>query len=72
MVVSLVTGTADFAVAGSEARLHGGTNGAIRTTTNGALATGDGALFDRGSSVSFRNTGDSPAVLLFVAVTPPD
>jgi predicted ester cyclase len=66
------SGTLDFAMSDGTVWVRTGSNGASRDRAAGSLQAGDGALLPPDATFSLRNSGDAPAVVLVVAITPND
>jgi hypothetical protein len=70
LLLSVETGSADYAATNGAAWVRNGTNGASQEMTTGLLAAGDGALLSAGVAITFRNTGDVPAVVWLLTLVP--
>lgn len=69
LLLLVESGTLDFALPTGTAWVRSGANGASTNRAAGSLQAGDGALLAPGATVSLRESGDAPAVVLIVAVT---
>jgi hypothetical protein len=70
LLVGVDTGAVEFAMDDGRLWMHDGKTGARRGATAGTLATGDGALISANDAITFRNMGNSPAIITLVAIVP--
>jgi predicted SnoaL-like aldol condensation-catalyzing enzyme len=70
MLLSVEAGSVDYGVTAGTAWVRTGTNGSSQDTTTGTLDAGDGALLSTGVGITVRNTGDVPAVVLLLTLSP--